>query len=229
MIPPSTHAQASRERRDAVSGEVMPETRLIRFVAGPQGEVTPDLARKLPRRGVWIEATREAVDQAVRRNAFARSAKAPLKPRSDLADQVGALLRQRLLHGLGLARRAGELTLGFEKAAATIETGRAAWLIEASDGAADGRRKMLQTVHRAAAPPRLLGAFSADELSLALGLAPVIHLAFIAGGSARRWTADVDRYAGFGPLLPQSWRPEIGSQIGSGEPGQGRSEELPPL
>jgi uncharacterized protein len=206
MTPPSTHAEASRERRDAVSGEVMAEEKLVRFVAAPDGSVVPDLARKLPGRGVWVAATREAVEQAVKRNSFARSAKAPLKPAADLAEQVAGLLRQRLLAGLGLARRSGDLTFGFEKASAAVEAGRVAWMVEASDGAADGRRKMLQAAGRSSNPPRLIGAFTSGELSLALGLGPVIHLGFLAGGSARRWTVDVERYAGFGPLLPPDWR-----------------------
>ena len=212
----STHAQSSRERRDAVSGEVMAEERLVRFAAAADGGVVPDLARKLPGRGIWIAATREAVEQAVKRNAFARSAKAPLRPAADLADQVASLLRQRLLAGLGLARRAGDLTFGFEKASSAVEAGRVAWLVEASDGAADGRRKMMQAAGRTSSPPRLLGAFTSDELSLALGLGPVIHLGFLAGGSARRWTVDVERYAGFGPLLPPEWREGPGAK----EPGE---------
>ena len=104
----------------------MAEERLDRFVAGPDGSVVPDLARKLPGRGVWVAATREAVGEAVKRNAFARSAKTPLKPAGDLADQVAALLRQRLLSALGLARRAGDLTSGFEKTAAAVASGRPA-------------------------------------------------------------------------------------------------------
>ncbi len=215
---PVTHAQASRERRDAVSGEVMAEARLVRFVAAPDGGVVPDLARKLPGRGVWIAATRAAVDQAVKRNAFARSAKVQLKPSADLADQVAALLRQRLLAGLGLARRSGDLTLGFEKTVSAVEAGRAAWLVEASDGAADGRRKMFQAVARTEKPPGVLAAFSSEELSLALGLGPVIHLAFLVGQAAQRWTVDVERYAGFDPLLPPGWREG---------PGDGRSGDTP--
>ena len=155
----------------------------------------------------------------MKRNAFARSAKAPLKPSPDLAEQVAALLRQRLLSGLGLARRSGELTSGFAKTAAAVEAGKAAWLVEASDGAADSRRKMLQSVARAARAPGLFGAFTSDELSLALGLGPVVHLAFLAGGSAKRWTADVERFEGFSPLLPQSWREG---------PGDGRSGQTLP-
>ena len=69
-------AEAQRERRDLVSGEVMPEERLVRFVAGPDGVVVPDLARKLPGRGLWVAATREAVDQAAKKGGFSRSAKA---------------------------------------------------------------------------------------------------------------------------------------------------------
>jgi uncharacterized protein len=215
MTPPATHAEASRERRDAVSGEVMAEARLVRFVAGPDGSVVPDLARKLPGRGIWVAATREAVEQAVKRGAFSRSAKTPLKAAPDLADQVAALLRQRLLSGLGLARRSGDLTFGFEKAAAAVEAGKVAWMIEASDGAPDGRRKMLQAARRSPRPPELFGVFASDELSLALGLGPVIHLAFLAGKAAERWTTDVRRFEGFHPRLPQDWRegPEIRAEL----------------
>ena len=203
---PRTLAQAERQRRDLVSGEVMEEARLIRFVAGPDGAVVPDLGRKLPGRGLWVESTRAALDQAVRRGGFSRAAKTPLKPAPDLADLVERLLLQRILDRLGLARRAGELTYGFEKASAAIAGRRAAWMIEAADGAADGRRKLLQLAERITPRPRLLGLFNSDELSLALGLGNVIHLVFLAGRGADRWTEDVQRLSGFRPLLPESWR-----------------------
>lgn len=206
MIEPRTHAEAARQRRDIVSGEVMDESRLIRFVAAPDGTVTPDLARKLPGRGMWVEASRASVAAAVKRGAFSRSAKAKLAAVPDLADHVERLILRRILDGLGLARRAGELTFGFEKAAQAIEAGKAAWMIEAVDGSADGRRKLLQAARRSPRPPRLLGVFSSGELGLALGLDNVIHLAFLAGRGAERWTEDVERLSGFRPLLPESWR-----------------------
>ena len=110
----STLAQASadRERRDIVTGEVMEEARLIRFVAGPDGVVVPDLARKLPGRGLWVAADRASVTTAAKKGLFSRSAKAKLAAPADLADQVEMLLRRRLLSALGLARRGGELGLG---------------------------------------------------------------------------------------------------------------------
>jgi hypothetical protein len=206
--PAVTHAQASRERRDIVSGEVMDESRLIRFVAGPGGLVVPDLGRKLPGRGLWVAADRVSVETAVKKGLFSRAAKARLSAPADLADQVESGLRKRVLDGLGLARRAGELICGYEKVHAAIVGGRAAWLIEASDGAEDGRRKLIAAGRRQQNPPRILGLYRSEELGLALGLENVIHTAFLAGRAADRWTSDVLRLSGFRPLFPESWREE---------------------
>ena len=187
---------------------------LIRFVAGPDGSVAPDLARKLPGRGLWVAADRASVETAVKRGAFSRAAKAKLSAPADLADQVETLLRRRILDGLGLAKRAGELISGFEKVASTLNAGKAAWLIEASDGAADGRRKILNVARKSPKPPQLCGLFDAEELGLALGAENVIHTAFLAGRGADRWTNDVRRLSGFRPLLPESWREEKPPEAG---------------
>lgn len=209
-----TLAQAARERRDIVSGQVMDEAALVRFVAGPDGAVVPDLARKLPGRGMWVAADRASVAAAAKKGLFARSAKAKLSASPDLPDQVEALLRRRVLDGLGLAKRAGDLISGFEKVAAALSAGKAAWLIEAADGAADGRRKISNVARKSPNPPQVLGLFTAEELGLALGGENVIHTAFLAGRGAGRWTEDVRKLAGFSPLLPESWREEKPSQAG---------------
>lgn len=205
---PATLAQAARERRDVVSGEVRDEEGLIRFVVAPDGLVVPDLSRKLPGRGVWVAADRTSVETAARKGAFARSAKTQARAPADLADQVESLLTKRVIDGLGLARRAGTLISGFEKVAASLGSGEAAWLIEASDGAPDGRRKILAALRRSPRPVGLVGVFTSAELGLALGLENVIHTAFLAGRAADRWATDVRRLAGFRPLLPESWREE---------------------
>jgi hypothetical protein len=203
-----TFAEANRERRDIVSGQVMDEASLIRFVAGPDGAVTPDLARKLPGRGLWVAADRASVTAAAGKGLFARAAKAKVSAAADLADQVQSLLQRRLLSGLGLARKAGDLTSGFEKVAAALDAGKAAWLIEASDGAEDGRRKLLGKTRKRSPPTPVFGVFSAEELGLALGAENVIHTAFLAGRAADRWAQDAYRLSGFRPLLPESWREE---------------------
>ncbi len=205
---PRTKAEADRQRRDLASGEVMDEGRLVRFVAAPDGSVAPDLARKLPGRGLWVAATREAVEMVAKKGLFSRAAKTKLTPPVGLADQVEALLRARLLAGLGLARKSGHLISGFEKTATAIKSGRAAFLIEAVDGSDDGRGKLLGLARHARPKPVLVGVFTSNELGLALGLDNVIHLAFLAGQGAGRWSVDVERLAGFAPLLPERWREE---------------------
>jgi uncharacterized protein len=207
-LSPATLAAAERERRDIVSGEVMDEARLIRFVPGPDGVVVPDLARKLPGRGVWVAADRASVETAAKKNLFARAAKAKVSAPAALADSIESLLRRRLLAGLGLARKAGEITSGFEKVSQAIASGKTAWLVEAADGAADGRRKLWAQARKQPRVPGLIGAFAAAELGLALGAENVIHTAFLAGRAADRWARDVHRLSGFCPLLPPSWREE---------------------
>ena len=207
-MSPASLAAAERERRDIVSGEVMAEAQLIRFVAGPDGVIVPDLARKLPGRGLWVAADRASVEAAAKKNLFARAAKAKVSAPATLADQVESLLRRRLLAGLGLARKAGEITSGFEKVSQAIAAGKAAWLVEAADGAADGRRKLWAQARKQPRVPGLIGAFTAAELGLALGAENVIHTAFLAGRAADRWAHDVQRLSGFCPLLPPSWREE---------------------
>jgi predicted RNA-binding protein YlxR (DUF448 family) len=204
----TTLAQQARERRDIVSGEVMDEAALVRFVVGPDGAVVPDLGRKLPGRGLWVAADRASVETAARKGLFARAAKAKVQAPPDLANLVESLLRRRLLSGLGLARRAGDLTSGFEKVSATIAAGKAAWLIEASDGAAEGRRKLGAKTRKRSPPTPIFGVFSAEELGLALGAENVRHTAFLAARAAARWAQDAHRLAGFCPLLPESWREE---------------------
>lgn len=195
-----------RERKDLVTGQVMDEACLIRFVPGPDGEVVPDLGRKLPGRGLWVEASRQAVDTASKKGLFARAAKAAVKAPADLSDRIEILLMRRCLDQLGLARREGVLISGFEKCHQALKAGRAAWLIEASDGSEDGRTKLLGAVEKSESGVQVCGVFSSSDLGLALGLENAIHHVLPVGRRAERWAFEARRLAGFRPLLPSEWR-----------------------
>ena len=184
----------------------MDEACLIRFVPGPNGEVVPDLGRKLPGRGLWVAANREAVDMAAKKGLFARAAKAEVKAPADLSDLVEKLLMRRCLDQLGLARREGVLISGFEKCHQALKAARAAWLIEASDGAEDGRIKLLVAVDKSERDVEVCGVFPSSDLGLALGLENAIHHVLPAGRRAERWAFEARRLAGFRPLLPSDWR-----------------------
>ena len=201
----ATRAQASRERRDIVSGQVMDESLLIRFVEGPGGGVLPDLGRKLPGRGVWVAADRSVIEVARKRGLFARALRRKIDVAEHLCGQIESLLMTRLLAALGLARKSGDLVTGFEKAQTAVISNKAALIVEATDGAPDGRRKLMDARRRSSSSAPVIGLFTSDELGLALGMENVVHSAFLAGRGAERWLIEAGRLAGFRPLCPEEW------------------------
>jgi predicted RNA-binding protein YlxR (DUF448 family) len=187
-----------RERRDIVSGEVMPENRLIRFAAAPDGTIVPDVAAKLPGRGLWVEASRAAIAKAVEKKLFARAAKAQVTATADLADRVEKALVTRMIGDLGIARRSGALVLGFDNVLRELQGPKPPKaLIEAFDGAADGKRKLYAAAHRLELNCAVIEALTSAELGLALGRENVIHAAVQRGGFADRLILDAERLSGF--------------------------------
>jgi len=182
-------------RRCIVTREVRPPGQLLRFVLDPEGQVQPDLDACLPGRGMWLSADRNVLDKAVAKNLFARAARMPARVAPDLVEQVERLLARRVLATLGLARRAGQVALGFEQVRPWLRSRAAAVLVAARDGATDGRRKL----RRLAPDLPLIVAFSSAELGAALGRESVVHVAVAPGGLAQRLLQDVERLAGFRP------------------------------
>ncbi len=183
------------QRRCLVTRAASERDHLIRFVLGPDHRVLPDLEERLPGRGMWLSAERDVVNKAVARNLFARAARAPAAADADLAATVERLLAKRALEGVGLARRAGQVVVGFEQVRAWLRASKAALLIAASDSAADGRAKL----RRLAPDLPLITAFSRAELGACLGRDEVVHVAVAPGGLAQRLLRDVGRLAGFRP------------------------------
>jgi predicted RNA-binding protein YlxR (DUF448 family) len=177
-------------RSCAVTREPRPLEELIRFVLSPEGVVTPDLRRRLPGRGVSITGRRATIELAARKNAFARSLKAPAKVPDDLAGQIDALLVRDALQALSLANKAGAVTAGFAKVEAAIAAGGLAGLLRAHDGGGDGARKLAATLRRSGAGELpVVDLFASAELDLALGRSNVIHAALAAGGAAENFLA----------------------------------------
>ncbi len=188
-----------------VSGEILPEDRLIRFVAAPDGVLVPDLAACLPGRGTWVSADRDSLTQAAARRLFSRSQKAQIQVPDSLVDQVESLLVRDCLNGLGLARKSGALVCGFEKVTARLRAGEAHLLIEARDGAEDGRTKVLALAAKACPGIGLVAAFTSQDLGLALGLDNVVHATLMNERFAARLARDVGRLSGFRSVVPEDW------------------------
>lgn len=183
--------------------------RMIRFVLAPDGTITPDLAARLPGRGLWLSAKADVLDTALRKGGLVRGfARIAPRPAADLppgaetgravrlpADLPASLergLRARIASHLGLARRAGQAVAGFEKAREWLLSGRAALMVEAGDGSPDERRRLLSGArHVPMAWP-----LSAAELGAVFGRPHAVHVAVAAGRLAVALHEDIDRLAG---------------------------------
>jgi uncharacterized protein len=169
---------------------------LIRFVAGPDGAVVPDLARRLPGRGVWVSLDCKAVEKAVRSKAFARSMKRQVNAAPDLPDLIERLLVKRSIEALSLANKAGLVLTGFGKVEAELTRAPLA-LMHASDGAEDGchklNRKWLAINADRNRTGLVIAGLTIEQLSLAIGRENVVHACLRHGGAASRFVAAVTR------------------------------------
>ena len=193
-----TDEDAMRERRCIATGELRPQESLVRFVVGPDGDVVPDISAKLPGRGMWVTAERTVLKRAMTKKDFAKAAKGAVTIPPDLDERVERLLASRMQSDLGLARRAGQLVFGFDNVLRALNSSPSPRvLIEAQDGAADGRRKLSGSAYARGLSVETIDCLSRAELSLALGRENVIHAAVKPGPLAERLIVDSARLLGF--------------------------------
>ena len=183
--------EAPSERRCLVTGEVQPKAGLIRFVAGPDGAVLPDLAEKLPGRGFWLTADRAALQKAAAKGLFSRGAKAHVRAEPDLVDGIETALARRVVELISLSRKAGDAVAGFEKVKGWLAEGKARVLFQASDGSDRGKGKLWTPTGG-----RWFGCLTASELGLSFGRDHVIHGALAAGGLTDKVILEAGRLTG---------------------------------
>jgi predicted RNA-binding protein YlxR (DUF448 family) len=191
------HAAAGAARLCIVTRAVTPTDDMIRFVAGPDRTLVPDLKRKLPGRGVWVTARRDLLTEATRRGAFARALKGDVTVAADLPAVVDRLLERAVLDALAIARKAGEVIAGHAKVEAAAEDGAAVGFVQASDAGPEGVRQIMAAIRRgygtSADDVVVIAAFTSAQLDLALGRPNVVHAALLAGRASEtvvaRWRA----------------------------------------
>ena len=200
-------ARGATERTCVVTRAVKPVDELIRFVTAPDGAVVADLKRRLPGRGVWVTATRAAVDEAVKRKAFGRGFKREVRAAPDLGREVEWLLERAALDTLGIVQKAGRVKTGFAKTEAALADDPIAAVLQASDGSADGARKIAAAVMRRkmdenAGEIPIIVAFATAQLDLALGRSNVVHAALLAGPASNGFLARCQSLERFRTVAP---------------------------
>ena len=173
---------AGGERFCALTRTAKPADDMIRFVVGPDGAVVPDIKRKLPGRGIWITASREALKTAVNRKLFSRSFRREVRANADLIDATERLLERAVLDSLSMAHKGHRLLAGFTKVEKALLRDRVGALLHASDAALDGVRKLDSALQRRddAEEIPVISSFSGEQLNLALGRPNVVHAALLA-------------------------------------------------
>jgi predicted RNA-binding protein YlxR (DUF448 family) len=174
---------------------VKPVDEMIRFVIGPGGAAVPDLKRRLPGRGIWITGTRQALQAAVARKAFARGFRRDVRAGSDLIEVTEQLLEQSALDALAICHKAGKLAIGFARVEAALGRDRLAGLLHAIEAAPDGTGKLAAALHRRddAEQIAVVTGFTSAQLDLALGRSNVVHAALLAGPESETFLARTAR------------------------------------
>jgi len=192
-LPQAPDINDPRTRKCIATGVTASPDGFIRFVLAPDGVVAPDFSGKLPGRGAWVAASRAALKLAVKKGAFARSFKGAADTPDDFTAKIEAGLEKKALSALGMARKVGDVFLGFDQVHAALTGNKVAALIAASDGAADGKRKLRALARDVA----VIDLFDGSALAAALGRDKVVHAALKAGPAAARFLREARRLKGF--------------------------------
>ena len=199
----STDLSNGPDRKCLATGEVQPKHGLVRFVIGPDGQVVADIMGKLPGRGVYVAAEREALEIAVKKKLFSRGFKTQVTMPDGLVDEVERQILRRLIELLSLARKSGAAVGGYEKVKDWLSKEEAQVLIQAVDGSGRGKSK-LSTPHLG----NYIGCLTADELGMAFGRQTVIHAALASGGLSKRVVEEAQRLQGMRKTVGGTGRTE---------------------
>lgn len=192
FLPEADEDEKGPLRRCAVTRQQGKPDVMLRFVVSPSQVVVPDLDAKLPGRGIWLSAQRDVIEQARKRGVFARAARCQVTVPDDLAFQIEAGLRRRMIELLGLARRAGQSVSGFMKVREWVAQRNAAVIVHASDGSGDELGRLLS----GARSLPVIEALSAEDLAKVFGRERVVNVALSAGGLASRLCCENERFSG---------------------------------
>jgi hypothetical protein len=207
-------------RRCALTRQRLPKERMIRFVVGPDRQIVPDLAAKLPGRGIWLSASADVLEfgrapedrppqderpKGGRPNkqgddnhrqlarAFARAARGPVSVPSDLLLLLQTALVRRIGECLGLARRAGQAVAGYEKAREALGTGCYKLVLQASDGSEAERSRFLSGF---GPDLTIIDPLPGEALGRVFGRDYVVHVAVAPGKLAESLVVEASRLAG---------------------------------
>ena len=185
--------QQETERKCIVTGEVKPKEALLRFVVTQDGQLLPDLNKKFAGRGLYVSNSRQALAKALSGNLFVKAVRRNLKIQPDMLQTVEKLLYKKGLDSINLGIKAGAVVSGFEKVKDKLARGHVAFIIQASDAAPDGCRKIEQS----AAGLPVLKVYASADFDASLDRVNTMHLAVLKGPMEKMVYENVKKYQDF--------------------------------
>ena len=180
-------------RRCMATGELLPQSDLLRFVHAPDGTVVFDVTGKLPGRGYYLTPSKSLLAQAIKKRRFSHKASGAVVVPEHLPEKVEEGLLRHVQNQLGLARKSGELVLGFDTVQRALKGGKLAMLFCASDAADNAVQKMGSVPKEVVYIDKL----GRDVLAQAVGANNLVHLGVKSVIVARKLERSVQRYLGF--------------------------------
>ncbi len=204
-----TREKITPERRCILSMQVAPAEAMVRLVLGPDGTLVPDVAARLPGRGMWVSVDGAKLEKAANDGSLHKAAARSLKQKllkgavpTDLVATIDGLLERRCLDRLGLEQRAGNMVTGFDKIKASLASKGAETpylVIAAADAGTDGQEKIIRAVGKHVPVAKI---FDREALSKALGRDNVVHIVLFKSGGTEKLKADVSRLLSLRGLAP---------------------------
>ncbi|MBF0143875.1 MAG: DUF448 domain-containing protein [Magnetococcales bacterium] len=178
-----------------------PREVLLRFVVDPFGNLVEDLSGRLPGRGIYVVPDRGTLQAlAKRKDALRRffPGGVAVPPMELLLPRLEVGFSRRLMDGIGLARRSGNLRTGLRGAEESLEGGEGPLLLLAADTAAHTREKFARLLARWAREGHegesLEGLLDRERFGLACGKGPVAVLAVLGRKMVLRVRSDAWRW-----------------------------------
>lgn len=184
-------------RRCIGTRESGPKEGMVRFVLDGERRVVPDLAARLPGRGMWLSANADVLERALKRGAFGRAARCTVQVPPDLRERIEDGLRRRIRDLIGLARRGGQAVCGREAVLEWLRAGRAGLLVQAADGSPAERARLAGGRGLPVVAP-----LPAAALGAVFGRDHAVHVTVAQGRLADAIAAEAGRLAGFGGAEP---------------------------
>ena len=180
------------ERKCILESIVKPESELLRFVE-LNNALLPDFNKKLPGKGMYITCNRLSLIKALEKKVFNKVSHHCLHIEENFVEMVEKLLLQKALTSLNIARKSGALITGFEKLREAIKKGSVEYIIEAKDGAFDGKEK----VELLAKNIEIFNLFSIEELDMTLNKENTVHVGILKSNVSRMVYNNLKKYQNF--------------------------------